>query len=259
MWHESKLSTQTSTGDSWTLTGKSDLASYGDTAPFFWFLVHTKFCLCHPRVCFPSLVEILQSNPTSLQSPICCMFSVPLSDLQIGKSAVVLRTFLTEWEFLCYNCSAFFDSSAWWLYGGVNGDLLQEDLCHTLCDPGLLQPVSLSLWQTTADRASTGDTQIFKGRSGLVSVRPLGPGAHKVLFEPSKRLWQVWGLILKASSSPSYPLVGVFPFALRCGVSFFVVSNILLSIVVQQRVAVLEFLHKKMSNCPSTSPSCHKW
>ena len=24
----------------------------------------------------------------------------------------------------------------------------------------------------------------------------LGPGAHKALFEPSERLWQVWGLIL---------------------------------------------------------------
>ena len=40
-------------------------------------LVHTRFCLCPPRVCFPVL----------------CKF--------------------------------------WWVYGGVNGDLLQENLCHT--------------------------------------------------------------------------------------------------------------------------------
>ena len=40
-------------------------------------LVHTRFCLCPPRVCFPVL----------------CKF--------------------------------------WWVYGGVNGDLLQESLCHT--------------------------------------------------------------------------------------------------------------------------------
>ena len=30
-----------------------------------------------------------------------------------------------------------------------------------------------------------GDTQTLKGRSGSVSVGPLGPGSHKVLFEPS--------------------------------------------------------------------------
>ena len=40
-------------------------------------LVHTRFCLCTPRVCFPVL----------------CKF--------------------------------------WWVYGGVNGYLLQEGLCHT--------------------------------------------------------------------------------------------------------------------------------
>ena len=34
-------------------------------------------------------------------------------------------------------------------------------------------------------RTSTGDTQTLKGRSGSVSVGPLGPGSHKVLFEPS--------------------------------------------------------------------------
>ena len=32
---------------------------------------------------------------------------------------------------------------------------------------------------------STGDTHTLKGRSGSVSVGPLGPGAHKVLFEVS--------------------------------------------------------------------------
>ena len=31
----------------------------GVTAPFTWVLVRTKFCLCPPRVCFPSPVEVL--------------------------------------------------------------------------------------------------------------------------------------------------------------------------------------------------------
>ena len=41
--------------DSWTLMGMSGSVSCGVTAPFFWVLVCTKFCLCPPRVCFPVL------------------------------------------------------------------------------------------------------------------------------------------------------------------------------------------------------------
>ena len=40
--------------------------------------------------------------------------------------------------------------------------------------------------------------ETLKGRSGSVSVGSLGPRAYKVLFEASKHLWQVWGLILNA-------------------------------------------------------------
>ena len=65
-------STHASTGDSWTLPGKSGSVSCGVTAPFSWVLVHTD------SVC------ALQESV----SPVPCKF--------------------------------------WWLYGGVNGDLLQE-------------------------------------------------------------------------------------------------------------------------------------
>ena len=51
--------THTSARDSWILTGKSGSVSCGVTAPFPWVLVHTRFCLCPPRVCFPSPVEVL--------------------------------------------------------------------------------------------------------------------------------------------------------------------------------------------------------
>ena len=47
-------STHASTGDSWTLTGKSGSVSCGITSLFFWVLVHTRFCLCPPSICFPS-------------------------------------------------------------------------------------------------------------------------------------------------------------------------------------------------------------
>ena len=49
---------------------------------------------------------------------------------------------------------------------------------------------------------------------------PLGPGAHKVLFEPSKRFWRVWGLILNGIS-PLLPSCWGFSFALARGVSFY--------------------------------------
>ena len=54
--HGSPLSTHASTGDSWTLTSKSGSVSCGVTAPFSWVLVHTRFCLYPPRVCFPRVL-----------------------------------------------------------------------------------------------------------------------------------------------------------------------------------------------------------
>ena len=71
----------------------------------------------------------------------------------------------------------------WQLYGGVNGDLLQEGLCHTqVCCTQSPCPCGRPL----LTHNSAGDTQTLKGRSGSVSVR--SPGAHKILFEPSKCL-----------------------------------------------------------------------
>ena len=59
-----------------------------------------------------------------------------------------------------------------------------------------------------------------KAGLALSLVGSLGPGAHKVLFEPSKCLWWIWGLILNAIS-PFLPSFWGFSFALGRGVSFF--------------------------------------
>ena len=48
--------TNTFTGDTWTLMESLGQSSCGVTAPFSWVLMHTRFCLCPPRVCFPSPV-----------------------------------------------------------------------------------------------------------------------------------------------------------------------------------------------------------
>ena len=67
----------------------------------------------------------------------------------------------------------------WTFYGGVNGDHLQEGLCHiqiwctqNLCPCG----------RPLVTRTSTGDTQTLKGSSGSDSVG--SPGVHKVCLSP---------------------------------------------------------------------------
>ena len=134
---------------------------------------------------------------------------------QVGKSVVGSRTFLPVREFVWYNCSPVCGSSARQLSGGVPGNLLQEGLYHTQdCCTQSPCPCGRPLMT----RTSTGDTQTLKGRSGSVSVG--SPGVHKVLFEPSERLWRVWSLILN-TISPLLPSCQGFSFALGCGVSFF--------------------------------------
>ena len=161
--------------------------------------MHTRFCSCPPRVCFPSL-------------------------------------------------------KFWGLFGGVNGYLLEQGLCHTqVCCPQSPCPCSRPL----LTRTSTGDTQTLKGRSGSLSV--VSPAVHKVLFEPSECLWKVWGLILNAIL-PLLPSCWRFTFALGRGVSFFGgfqhppvngcstascdFGSLLLSVVVQQLVVILVVILK---------------
>ena len=74
----------------------------GVSAPYSWVLVHTRFCLCPPRVYFPVLCK------------------------------------------------------PWQLYGGVNGNLLKEGLCHTqVCCTQSRCPCGSALLTCT----STGDTR----------------------------------------------------------------------------------------------------
>ena len=137
----------------------------------------------------------------------------------------------------------------WQLCVGVNGDLLQEGSCHTqVCCTQSPCP----LWQATA-ASYLHRRQTLKGRSDSVSMG--SPGVHKVLFEPSEHLWWVWGLILNVIFAPPTILLGASPLPLDMGCLFLVGSNILLLMVVQQRVLILEFSQKKMSTRPSTPPS----
>ena len=135
--------------------------------------MHTQFCLCPPRVCFPSPVEVLESNPSGLQSQVPWGFSVFLPDAQVGKSAVGPRTFATVQALLWCNCSPVCGSSAQWLYSGGNGELLQEDTC-------LMPHLEVCCSQSPCPhrrplltRASAGDAETLKVWPGSVSYEGL--------------------------------------------------------------------------------------
>ena len=135
--------------------------------------------------------------------------SVSVGSLPLSPGSWCAQAFVCALQ-VCFPSPVF-----WRLYGGVNGDLLLEFLCHTqLCCTQSPCPCGRPLLTCT----SAGDTQTLKGRSGSASVG--SPGAHKVLFEPSEDLWCVWGLILNVISPLQPPCCGL-SFALGHGVSFF--------------------------------------
>ena len=134
-----------------------------------------KILLCPPRVCFPGDSQ---------------------SFCKISSLGNLLWTFATVQELLCYNRSPVSGSSAWQLYSGINGNLLQKDLCHKLHLPSLLQPETLYPQQVTADpclcrRHSNTQRQVWLSLLWGSLFLFLDPGAHKGLFVPSEHLWWV--------------------------------------------------------------------
>ena len=150
--------THASTGDAWTLPGKSGSVSCGITASFSWVLVHTSFCSCPPRVYLPVLCKFWQPS------------------------------------------------------GGVNGDLLQEGLCHTqvCCTQSPRSCGSPLLTCTT-----TGDAQTQFCLSLCAVPRSW---CTQGLFEPSECFWWESALIPN-SNLPLLPSCWGFFFALGHGVS----------------------------------------
>ena len=91
------------------------------------------------------------------------------------------------------------------LYGGVNGNLLQEGLCQTqVCCTQSPCPCGSPLLTQT----SLGDTQ----KQFCLSLCGLsGSWCAQGLFEPSEHLWRVWSLILNMIS-PLLPSCWGFSF-----------------------------------------------
>ena len=102
----------------------------------------------------------------------------------------------------------------WQLYGGVNGNLLQEGLCHTqVCCTQSPYPCGRPL----LTHASAGDTQT---QVWICLCEVSGSWYVQDLFESSKCLWWVWNFILNLISPLLLSCWG-FSFALGHVVSFF--------------------------------------
>ena len=82
----------------------------------------------------------------------------------------------------------------WQFYGGVNGNLLQEGLCHNqVC----CTPSPCSCGRPLLTHTSTGDVQT----QFCFSLREVSASwCTQGLFEPSECLWWEWGLILNMNS-----------------------------------------------------------
>ena len=100
------------------------------------------------------------------------------------------------------------------LCGGANGNLLQEGLCHTqVCCTQSPCPCSRPL--STYTFAGDTQTQFWLSLCGVS-----GSWCIQGLFQPSKCLWRVRGLILNMIL-PLLPSFWGLSFALGCGVIFF--------------------------------------
>ena len=145
--------------DSWTLTGKSGSVPCGITAPFSWVLVHTRFCLCPPRVWC-----------TSLLSPVLWKFynQIPLAfkvKFPGGSQSLwwIPRLGYLLWALeLSQQCKSFFGIIAL-LFVGCRSVALW--CVSQVCCSQSPWPHSRPLLTC----ASAGDTQTLTSRSGSVS------------------------------------------------------------------------------------------
>ena len=99
--------------------------------------------------------------------------------------------------------------------GSMAGLMATSSIRWLMPYPHLLHPDPLPLQQATAD------LYLLKRHSDIVCLSLCGISGSwctQAMFEPSERLWQVWGLILNVIS-PLLPYCWGFSFAVGCGVS----------------------------------------
>ena len=129
----------------------------------------------------------------------------------------------------------------WWLYGGVNGDLLQEGLCHiqVCCTQSPCPCRSPLLTHTFAGDTQTQFWPSFCGVSGSWCTQGF--------------VWALWTslAIMGFDSKHDFALPTILLGLLLCpwtwGIFFLVGWNIVLSMIGQQWIVILEFLQEKIN------------
>ena len=116
-----------------------------------------------PQSCGSSVIKSF-----GLQSQIPWGFSVPLADPQVGKSVVGPITFAKLQELLCCNCSPICGLSAQPMVGLMASSSKRTYTIHCTSQVWCIQS-PCPHGRPLMTRASTGDTQTLKGRSGSVS------------------------------------------------------------------------------------------
>ena len=166
---------------------------------------------------------LLHSMPLTLHLGHCLPMPPPETpESPVGKSASVYCgvTAPFSWALVCTRFCLCPPKSLvspvlckfWQLYGGVNGNLPQEDSRHTQgCCTQSPCPCSRPLLTCTV----TGDTQTQL----WLSLCGVSGSCYAGLVEPSEHLWLVKDLI-PYMISPLLPSCCGFSFDLGCGVSF---------------------------------------
>ena len=162
--------TQASARDSWTPTGKSGSVFCGVMllSPGFWWA--QGFACSLQESVSPVLWKLCNRIPLVFKVKFPGGSQSLCQILRLGNLLWALELLQQYESFFCrINCSPVCGSSAQWLYGGADGDLSQEDLCHTPWLPGLCSQSPCPCGGPLLTCASAGDTQTLKGRSGSVS------------------------------------------------------------------------------------------
>ena len=151
----------------------------------------------------------------TVSSHSCFCWLYIASSFLAAKNIINLISILPTWQCWCVESSLVlleegvcYDLWLWRLYGGVNGDLLHEGLCHTqvYCTRNSCSSVLL-----TCTYARDTQTQFC-----LSLCRVSGPGVHKVCLSPLSvsGKYTVWFYM---RFCPSYCLAGASPLPLDVG------------------------------------------
>ena len=179
--HGRLLSTQASTGESWTLTGKPASVTRGVTSFFLG----------------PGAYEVLFVPSKSLFPQSCGSSVIKSHWPPKPNSRGVLSPFAGSpgWGIWCGSWNfATVQELLWYVVLQFVGCVLGGSMVGLTCCASQVccSQIPCPCGRPLLTHASAGDIQTLKAGLAQSLVGSLGPGAHKVLFESSKHLWRRW-------------------------------------------------------------------